>query len=350
MDSKGLLASAVIRSARKAFAAGAALRMQERHPEWTGFMGSFADLAQHNETLLDHLSAALEVDRPRLFGAHVAWLSNTCAARGVAAGGLRAGLMCLREEMQQELPAQAAPIAVACIDSALPELESERAHGVGALACPRPFTPLADRYLELALSARREDAIAMLMEAQERGLSVADSRLHVLGAAQIEIGERWQLGLANVAEEHLCSRTTERALGVVAANSVKQPRNGSRLLITSVAGDLHDIGPRILADEFESAGWSVLFLGANTPAADIVLAAEAFDPHVVALGAKLTTHLRSLLDTIVALKTSERAKRIPVLVGGTPFDIVPDLWRVVGADASAADASEAVEMAEKLGA
>jgi methanogenic corrinoid protein MtbC1 len=36
------------------------------------------------------------------------------------------------------------------------------------------------------------------------------------------------------------------------------------------------------------------------------------------------------------------------MVGGYPFNVDPDLWRRIGADGSARDASEAIGVAQRL--
>lgn len=349
MEYTGPLAAAVIRSARKAFASGAALRMQERHPEWMGALGDFAALTAQNETLLDHLSAALEVERPRLFEAQVAWLLESCAARGVTLEGMREKICCLRDEVARELPARGAPYAVECIEGALREFDRTHPGGdVRARSNPAPYARLVARYLDAALAGDHAGAVAIVIEAHASGVSPSDLRRHVLAPAQVELGDRWQRSLASVADEHLCSRTTERALSVLSERAPRVRPSGVRILVTSASGDLHDIGLRMVSDELEGTGHTVAFLGADTPTADLVRMKSKFQPHVIAIGARLSIHLHGVLDMIAALRTTDGARSVPVLVGGAPFELVPDLWRVVGADASAATPLEAVGAVGRL--
>ena len=53
-------------------------------------------------------------------------------------------------------------------------------------------------------------------------------------------------------------------------------------------------------------------------------------------------------STIVTLRHSLGDRCPPILVGGEPFVIVPDLWTIVGADGCAADAGAAVAVGERL--
>ena len=67
---------------------------------------------------------------------------------------------------------------------------------------------------------------------------------------------------------------------------------------------------------------------------------------LVALSAALGLQVRTVAALIAVLR--EQLPKIPILVGGGPFARVPDLWRSVGADASASDAGSAVSEAERL--
>jgi len=95
---------------------------------------------------------------------------------------------------------------------------------------------------------------------------------------------------------------------------------------------LHDIGLRVVADRYEMDGWHAILLGANTPAPDVVRAVWDHRAELVAVSAHLGLHVRATARLVAAVR--EGAPGTRVVVGGHPFTLVPDLWRVVGADAS----------------
>jgi len=350
MESRGPLAAAIIRSARRAHAAGVTLRMQERHPELMGCFGrnGFGDLTAHNEALLDYLSATLEVERPVLFFDHIGWLLGACEARGVPMEGLREGIVCLRQELLEELPEDAAVSAVACLDGALEHFDRLCRQGHGRLEITNPQETLARLYMLAVLEGRRADAIQLAVDALQGGLTVPDLYRHVLAAAQIEVGSMWHAGELDVADEHMCSRITEQVMAVVSAMMPRAPRNGLRVLTTSASGDLHDIGLRMISDHFEMDGWDAVSLGASTPPDDFARAAHQFAPDLLAISAKLVLHLRSTIDMIAAVRAMDGDKRTPILVGGSPFVLVPDLWKIVGADGMANGGIEAVAVGRQL--
>jgi methanogenic corrinoid protein MtbC1 len=62
----------------------------------------------------------------------------------------------------------------------------------------------------------------------------------------------------------------------------------------------------------------------------------------------MSYHLRAVTDLIAAVRASDVGERVKILVGGYPFNLVPDLWQLVGADACARDAQDALAVAARL--
>ena len=107
-----------------------------------------------------------------------------------------------------------------------------------------------------------------------------------------------------------------------------------------------EIGIRVLSDFFEFAGWRSVCLGADLPAPDIAQATRYFDSSMVLLSAALSTQLKAVRETIGAIRESNT--KCKIMVGGTAFDEVPDIWRRLGADGFASRPEEAVLVATGL--
>ena len=111
---------------------------------------------------------------------------------------------------------------------------------------------------------------------------------------------------------------------------------------------MHDVGARMLEQSFESAGYQTVLLGANTPAIDLARDAIDFEAHLIAVSAHLPEHVRAVEELIGVFKSTPELADRPVLVGGPPFQRVPDLWSQIGADGYAASPGEAVTVANQL--
>jgi methanogenic corrinoid protein MtbC1 len=74
------------------------------------------------------------------------------------------------------------------------------------------------------------------------------------------------------------------------------------------------------------------------------------DPGVdlLAVGATLSLHLRNVARFVELVRADREFDRVPILVGGAPFRVVPDLCRAIGADGMAASAAEAVALGARL--
>jgi len=198
------------------------------------------------------------------------------------------------------------------------------------------------------LEGRGDDALDLLLKEIARGTPVADLHDHVLTRTQAEIGRMWVMGEIPIADEHYGSVVMSRALYMLSQATPPAPKEAPRLLALSVGGNLHEFGIRMVGDRFALAGWNVMNLGANMPAEDLewTLADRSFD--LVALSATMAIHVGAAARTIAQLRAILGTRCPPVLVGGEPFRVVPDLHTCIGADASAADAVSAVAAGQRL--
>jgi methanogenic corrinoid protein MtbC1 len=302
------------------------------------------DLQQRVAQLAD----ALHVGRDELFLDQVTWLKVVYRSRGWSADDLQASLEALRDEVAERLPSQAKPAAVELLDRALAHLPHAPDEIPSLLEQPSPHALVTRRYLLAVLEGRRDDAIAEVLRAAENGVAVDELYREVLVRAQAEIGRMWQCGEVHIGEEHFATRVAHEVLTRLRTPPADAPSRDRRVLLSTVRGDLHDIAARMLEQRFEAAGFQTVLLGASTPAVDLARAAIDFEAHLVAVSAHLPEHVRAVEELIAVLKgTPELADR-PILVGGPPFERVPDLWSQVGADAWAATPDEAVTAAERL--
>jgi MerR family transcriptional regulator, light-induced transcriptional regulator len=170
----------------------------------------------------------------------------------------------------------------------------------------------------------------------------------ILQPALAEVGRLWHLGESSVADEHLATATVERVMARLRPHFNRAGRRNRTVLATSVSGDLHAIGVRMVADFFEMDGWDALCLGANTPGEDVQDMLRSTPANLLAVSASGLLHLRELGEMIAAVRAAPDLAGLPILVGGAAFNTIPDLWREVGADGSASSAAAAVDAGNRL--
>ena len=174
----------------------------------------------------------------------------------------------------------------------------------------------------------------------------------ILSVGMIEamnvIGEKFQKNEIFVPEMLVAARAMKKGVEVLKphlaeADAVKM----GKVVIGTVAGDLHDIGKNLVAMMIESAGFEVNDLGVDVSVEKFIEAVES-DPEVniVAVSALLTTTMPAMKATVAALKNSSARSRIKVMVGGAP--ITKEFADEIGADGFAMDAGSAAQQAKAL--
>ena len=117
-----------------------------------------------------------------------------------------------------------------------------------------------------------------------------------------------------------------------------------KIILATVKGDIHDIGKNIVKVILENYGYQIIDLGRDVPPEEIVQTAVRENVKLVGLSALMTTTLKSMEETILALRDSGHDCRI--MVGGAV--LTPDYAQKIGADFYAKDAKESADIAKKV--
>jgi len=150
------------------------------------------------------------------------------------------------------------------------------AGSVGELGRVQPL------YLQAILHGQRQVATGIAMETVRQGRSVPDVYADILQESMYEVGRLWETNRITVAQEHIATAITQYVIAQLypLIQSAQPPRG--RMVITGVEGEHHQVGPNMVADVLESAGWDVRFLGTDTPAAGVLQAVEMHRADVLA--------------------------------------------------------------------
>jgi MerR family transcriptional regulator, light-induced transcriptional regulator len=100
----------------------------------------------------------------------------------------------------------------------------------------------------------------------------------------------------------------------------------------------------MLCDLLDCEGWDTTYLGAAVPLDRLRATVLREKPHVVALSAAIATHLPRLEAMVATVRQVAGPSPPLVIVGGRPFLRDPELARRIGADLTADDAVQAVEI------
>ncbi len=202
---------------------------------------------------------------------------------------------------------------------------------------------LAD--LTAAVEAGDRAAAADLTQAALDGGLPPKQVLGAMTAAMDAVGRRFQGGEIFVPEMLISARAMKAGMAVlepalVAAGVVPE----FTAVVGTVEGDLHDIGKNLVGMMWRGAGFEVVDLGVNVPAARFARAAAERGAHIVGLSALLTTTMPGMRGAVEAVRAASPSTR--VVIGGAPT--TPEFAAQIGADGHAPDAGAAVDLARRL--
>jgi corrinoid protein of di/trimethylamine methyltransferase len=163
------------------------------------------------------------------------------------------------------------------------------------------------------------------------------------------VGERFGKGEAFLTELVAAANVMEEVSGRLSVEITKSKKERDllgRVLIGTVAGDVHSIGKNILKAMLEVGGFEVVDVGVDVPTSVFVEKTRELKPNIVGLSALMSTTIAEQREVVEALKRAGLRGGVKVMVGGAA---VTEKWaRDIGADAYAENASDAVKAAQGL--
>jgi methanogenic corrinoid protein MtbC1 len=111
-------------------------------------------------------------------------------------------------------------------------------------------------------------------------------------------------------------------------------RPGDKVVVVCPEEELHEIGPRMVADFFTILGFDVLFVGANTPRDNILAAIQYDKPKYIAFSVTNFYNLVAAKKTIRKIRKlrDSKGQKYKIIVGGNAFKNNPRIYQEMGAD------------------
>ncbi|MBV6501200.1 MAG: HTH-type transcriptional repressor CarH [Prosthecobacter sp.] len=195
----------------------------------------------------------------------------------------------------------------------VPPAQASRAEAP-ALDSPEDFVKLAIEASKVYDSER----LSRLLQRARQQFGQRGMLHHVICPLIVHIGEEWQTGNLRPAHEHVATSVIRELLMTPVPGSQTAP-NAPEIVITTPAGEMHELGAMMAAATARDLGWKVTYLGPNLPIEEIAACAVARKARAVALSVvypekcpviedKLR-RMRLLLPEYVTLLVGGRAAR-----------------------------------------
>ena len=200
---------------------------------------------------------------------------------------------------------------------------------------------------EAVLKGDAKTAAAETQAALDEGISAPDILHQACIPAMTEVGRLFEIGEKFVPEMLIAARAMQQSLVILKPLLVEADiQTVGKVVIGTVAGDLHDIGKNLVAMMLEGAGFEIVDLGTDVAPEKFVAAVQEHEPDLVGMSALLTTTMASIGKTLEALTEVGVREKVKVMIGGAP--ITQDFADKIGADGFAPDAGSASRMAKAM--
>lgn len=174
--------------------------------------------------------------------------------------------------------------------------------------------------------------------------------LGLLSQAAYRLGELWEDDLASCSEVTIGTLRLQSMLQALAPELVgggDVAADGATALLVPVPGETHGLGSAMLSEFFRRDGWTVC---TPLPSASEDLGAQLQCQEIDLVGLSIASeiHIEILGEQVARARERSVRPGLIVMVGGPLLRRRPELARLVGADATAVDAEEAVRFAGRL--
>jgi methanogenic corrinoid protein MtbC1 len=201
-------------------------------------------------------------------------------------------------------------------------------------------------FITLLADLEEDEVIKLVkqrLEAGEEALAILeDSR-----KAMEVVGDRFAGGQYFIPELVYSGELLKQITELVKPHLVQSgdTKRLGKVVIGTVAGDIHDIGLNIVEFMLNVNGFEVHNLGIDVPVEKFVDKMKETSAPVLGLSGFLTLAFDSMKDTVEALEAAGIRDKTKIMIGGGQMD--DEIRKYAKADAYGKDAMEAVALAKK---
>jgi 5-methyltetrahydrofolate--homocysteine methyltransferase len=205
---------------------------------------------------------------------------------------------------------------------------------------------MSEQLVQLIADMEEEQALALIKQMLDQGADPVGI-LEDCRAAMSVVGQRFEAGEYFIPELILAGEIL-KSISVEVKPRMQQTagaKQGPKVLLGTVKGDIHDIGKDIVNFMLDVNGFQVIDLGVDVPIEKFVEQIKEAQPPVVALSGFLTLAYTSMKETVDAIVAAGLRDKVKIMVGGGTID--QQVCDYVKADAFGKDAMAAVELAKQ---
>jgi len=123
-------------------------------------------------------------------------------------------------------------------------------------------------------------------------------------------------------------------------------QNGTKIVMGTIEGDIHDLGKNIIVNLLRSHGFDVYDLGVDVQPEEFIKAINETGASIIGISVLLTFSINSVKKVIDLLREAGLREKVTVLLGGYPVN--ERVRQFTGADYFETDAIKAIELVKEI--
>lgn len=200
-----------------------------------------------------------------------------------------------------------------------PPLTGGQLQSVQVGVVSKDYGKVAEVLFEEALQGDRQGLLSLLAHLYKHRIPFPVVADEIIRPAFERLGKLWAEGKLEVNQEHRASHALLEALIQFAPEMRRKPLNGLTALCACAEGELHEIGLQTLAYALEVEGWTVHYIGPDTPWETSAAFVRSGHPDVICLSMTMTHGRKSSMAKLRRLSSVVHRQHAKLLAGGLSF-------------------------------
>jgi methanogenic corrinoid protein MtbC1 len=204
---------------------------------------------------------------------------------------------------------------------------------------------MSEKLTEAVAELREDEAIQMVKDMIEKGED-ANGIFDAARKGMETVGQRFAAG-EYFLPELIYSGEIFKSISDIVKPVMTAESGGKKIgkvIVGTVAGDIHDIGKDIVVFMLDISGFEVYDLGVDVPVQAFVDKIKETGAPIVALSGFLTLAFDAMKETVEAIDSAGLRSKVKIMIGGGQID--DEIRKYTKADAYGRDAMTAVELAK----
>lgn len=160
-----------------------------------------------------------------------------------------------------------------------------------------------------------------------------------------KIGRGWEEGNVSLSQVYMSGVICEELIDKFLPKTTKE-RIGIPKMAIAVLQDYHSLGKRIVYSILRAGGFEIMDFGHGLSVDELV--ELTLDNHIEILLISTLMLPSALKIKMVKEKLAHAGSHVKLVVGGAPFRLDPELWKEVGADEDGKNATDIIEIIERM--